>query len=109
MPLLLQVELKDVLHNLDARRMLLRGYFELEEYDALDSLLDSFSRYIHRQKEIGGYHRINYLNLIHFVKRLIKLKDTNQASLNNLRHEIEGAKNVAEQEWLLTKVKKLQD
>lgn len=48
---LLQVAFKDVLNNLDARRMLLKSYFELGEYNALDSLLDSFSRYIHRQNE----------------------------------------------------------
>ncbi len=68
MRLLLQTEFKDVLNNLDARRMLLKSYFELGEYNALDSLLDSFSRYIHRQKDLG-YHRENYLNLIRFVKK----------------------------------------
>jgi len=39
--------------------MLLRTYFELEEYDALFSLLDSSEAYIRRQKGMG-YHRSHY-------------------------------------------------
>ena len=34
MQLLLQVEFKDTFNNLDARRMLLKSYFELGEYNA---------------------------------------------------------------------------
>ena len=58
MRLLQQTDFQDVLHNLDARRMLLIMYFELREYEALDSLLESFTTFI-RRKEIG-YHAKNY-------------------------------------------------
>ena len=78
MQLLRQVEFKDSLNNFDARRILLKCYFELGEFNALESLLDSFSRYIQRQKEIG-YHRENYLNMVRFVKKIIhsRLDDKN--------------------------------
>jgi len=103
MRLLLQTEFKDVLNNLDARRMLLKSYFELGEYNALDSLLDSFSRYIHRQKDMG-YHRENYLNLIRFVKKIIHSGVKNKALLQSLKLEIEATNMLAEREWLLEKV-----
>ena len=103
MQLLLRVEFKDVLNNLDARRMLLKSYFELGEYKALDSLLDSFSRYIHRQKEMG-YHRENYLNLIHFVKKIIHTRVEDKKTWQQLKEEIESTNRLAEKEWLLEKI-----
>lgn len=104
MQLLLLVEFKDVLNNLDARRMLLKSYFELGEYNALDSLLDSFSRYIHRQNELMGYHRENYVNLIRFVKKIIHNGERNKTVLLELKKEIEATSHLAEREWLLEKV-----
>lgn len=103
MQLLLRVEFKDVLNNLDARRMLLKSYFELGEYNALDSLLDSFSRYIHRQKEMG-YHKENYLNLIFFVKKIIHSRDRDHKMRSALKQEIQATSRLAEREWLLVKL-----
>jgi len=71
MRLLQQTDFDDVLHNLDARRMLLRMYFELNELEALESLLESFTIYIRRKKV--GYHGENYMNLIRYTKRLLAL------------------------------------
>ena len=70
MPLLQQVDLEDPLNNLDARRMLLRSYYELGEWDALESLLHSFGAYLRRQKNLG-YHRNTNENLIHYTKKLL--------------------------------------
>lgn len=103
MRLLLQVEFKDVLNNLDARRMLLKSYFELGEYSALDSLLDSFLRYIHRQKDMG-YHKDNYLNLIRFVKKIIHGKFDSKERNQSLKEEIRKTNRLAEREWLLEKL-----
>ncbi len=101
MRLLRLVEFNDVLNNLDARRMLLRCYYELNEFAALDSLLDSFGAYIRRQKD-HGYHHENYLNLIRFVKKLIKLA-INKNDLAAIRANIETTERLAEKEWLLEK------
>ncbi|MEK7255753.1 MAG: hypothetical protein AAB316_13470, partial [Bacteroidota bacterium] len=96
------VELTDVLNNLDARRMLLRSYFELGETAALESLLDTFQTYIRRQKDIG-YHQDNYLNLIRFTRSLMLTDWGDKEALASLRREIVRTKNVAEQAWLLEK------
>ncbi len=103
MKLLILVDFKDVLNNLDARRMLLKSYFELGEYDALDSLLDSFTRYIQRQKDLG-YHKENYLNLIKFTKRIIHLDWKNKIAKTSLVKEIEKTIQLAERQWLLDKI-----
>jgi hypothetical protein len=100
MELLQKVDFDDVLNNLDARRMLLRIYYELGEYDPLDSLLDSFKTYISRQKDIG-YHKDNYLNLIRFVKKMIRSDLSNSSVKIKLIEEINITPAFPEQNWLL--------
>lgn len=100
MPLLQQVELDDPLNNLDARRMLLRSYFELGEWEALESLLQSFSAYLRRQKNLG-YHRTTNENLIVFTKKLLELNRADPKAVAALRDEIDAKPDVAERAWLL--------
>jgi len=103
MQLLILIDFKDVLNNLDARRMLLKSYFELGEYDALDSLLESFTRYIQRQKDLG-YHKENYLNLIKFTKRITHFDWKNKLAKTELIENIKMTTQLAERKWLLEKV-----
>ena len=99
MDLLQKVEFKDVFNNLDARRMLLRIYYELGEYMALDSHLDSFKSYLQRQRDIG-YHRKNYMNLIRFVRKALRLEPGNMKDLQALIREIDQAAAFPEKNWL---------
>ena len=104
MDLLRHVEFKDKLHNLDARRMLLRMYYETGAIAALDSLLDSFEAYIRRQKDLG-YHGENYLNLVRLTKKLLQVPKGEKEARQRLATEIAETKSVAERVWLLEKVK----
>ena len=100
MELLQKVGTDDVLNNLNARRMLVRIYFDQEQFDPLYSLLDSFQNYIYRKKELG-YHRELYLNFIKFTRRLLQKEQYSTPQLAKLQAEIEATKNVAEKNWLL--------
>ena len=103
MKLLQEVRFRDVLYNLDARRMLLRAYFESEAFDALESLLDSFQTYIRRRYDLG-YHREMYVNLIRFMRRLLTIGYKKEA-LVALYAEVEGTTAVVDKVWLLEKIK----
>jgi hypothetical protein len=98
--LLRYTEFNDVLHNLDARRMMLRIYYDLGETEALFSLLDSFSIFLRRQKGLG-YHRNHYGNLLKFTRKLLQLPPQNETAKELLRQEIEKTTEVAEKKWLL--------
>lgn len=100
--LLREVEFSDVFIQLDARKMLLRSYFELGEWTALASLLDSFQAFLRRQKALG-YHRDSYLNLVKFTKKLVKAFEKRPTARKRLAARIEAAGSVAEREWLLGK------
>jgi len=101
--LLTQTEFDDVLHQLDARRMLLRSYYELGEFSALDSLLDSFESFLRRRRDVG-YLRENYLQLIRLTKKRLQISASDLEARERLRAEVLGLKALAERAWLLTKV-----
>ncbi len=98
-----EVEFSEVFINLDVRRMLLKSYYELEEWPALDSLLDSFKAYLRRQKGLG-YHRESYLNLIRFSKKMVKSAGKRDGAQRRLAAQITAVDAVAEREWLLSKL-----
>jgi hypothetical protein len=102
--LLQEVSLKEVLFNLDARRVLMRIYYELGEFSALDSLLESFTVYLHRQKNLG-YHKNNYQNLIKFVKKLLHSDLKNAVLKAELTLDIENTVELTERDWLLAQLK----
>ncbi|MBL7815236.1 MAG: hypothetical protein JNL70_09505 [Saprospiraceae bacterium] len=104
MLLLQKITLREVLFNLDARRMLMRIYYDFAEWAALNSLLVSTKTYIDRQKNMG-YGREHYLNLIVFLKKMLKIDIKDPKARSLLKGEIEAEKAVAEKEWLLEKLK----
>jgi len=102
MELLQEVRFRDVLYNLDARRMLLRAYFESEAFDTLESLLDSFQTYIRRRYDLG-YHKEMYINLIRFMRKLLTTGYKKEA-LKALYEEVKGTTAVVDKVWLLEKI-----
>lgn len=100
MPLLVAVDEKDLLVSLDARNMLVKIYYELKEYTALESLLNSMQTFISRKK-VMGYHRKHYLGTIQFTRRLLYLSSTDQSGLKKLKEEIMKAEILPDRPWLL--------
>lgn len=101
--LLREVDFSDIFIQLDARKMLLRSYYELGEWPALASLLDSFKAFLRRHKALG-YHRDSYLNLIKFTQKLMKYTAKGRVARKRLAARIEAAEALAEREWLLAKI-----
>lgn len=97
------IDTSDVLVNLNARRMQLRIYFDLGEWVALESFLDSFKQYLYRQKRLG-YYKDLYGNLIRFTRKVMRLTRNNTSLKAQLSAEIEATKHLAERKWLLEKV-----
>ncbi len=101
--LLHQVEHKELFLGLDSRRLLLKTYYELEEWEALEALLLSFSAYVRRHPTVG-YHRINYLNLIKFCRRLTMLAPHETSKRKKLQEELQVEGKVVDKAWLLAKL-----
>ncbi|MBL7794218.1 MAG: hypothetical protein JNK77_17945 [Saprospiraceae bacterium] len=101
MELLMHVEFRDLLYNLNARSMLLRIYYELGEYMALESHLDSFRNFLRRRAGLG-YHRENYANLLKMVQKMLRsdLRKPNVRAA--LLEEAGQLRALAEREWLIS-------
>ncbi|HLP92780.1 MAG TPA: hypothetical protein VK168_02045 [Saprospiraceae bacterium] len=97
---LLHIEYDDVLHNLAAKAILCKIYFNIGEYDALENQLDSMQVYL-RRKKVLGYHRDTYLTTIKLFRKLATLNPNNAKEKEKLREEIESTPALTEREWLL--------
>ena len=97
---LLDLNEKDLLLQLDVKRLQCKIYYELEEWKALDSHAHSFELYVRRQKSIG-YHKQNYLNFTRCLKKLLKLNFYDEKEVEKLRLTIQEFKVLPEKRWLL--------
>ena len=107
MRLLNQVEYDDhILMYLSAKIMLCKIYYEEEEVDALESLLESIRIYLQRKKVVA-YHKANYKNIIRYTKKLTRTTSFNIVKKEKLIKEIEEANPLTEKEWLLEQLNKI--
>ncbi|MEL7423920.1 MAG: hypothetical protein AAFN81_13050, partial [Bacteroidota bacterium] len=77
--------------------------YELESWDALDSLLESFRVYLQRRPDLG-YVREHYQYLINYTRRLLQLSPSDQEGKATLAKEIRAASALLEKEWFLEKI-----
>ncbi|MBR9921514.1 MAG: hypothetical protein GYB31_11805 [Bacteroidetes bacterium] len=98
--LLQKSDYKDLLLNLAAKTVMLKIFYELEEFDLLNSHLEAMRMFI-RRKNIMGYHKTNYSKLINFMRKLVDLPDYDKEARNALKNEIQNTAAVAEKAWLL--------
>ena len=91
---------KDLLNNLIAKTMLLKIFYEQEDWDLLEAQISNFRSYIRRQK-LSEYHEVNFKAVIRLVQKLMNLPPGDMAAKENLRKEIEVTKILSERRWLL--------
>ena len=72
--LLVQVEYSDLRYSLGAKVLLLRTYYDLNEYEALHSLTDSFRQYIHRNKLLADARAKSYVELFKMTRKVAQLR-----------------------------------
>ncbi len=90
----------DLVNQLISRTLLLKIYYESDEFDLLESHLDSFRLFI-RRREVSDYHRTNFQNIIGFVRKQLALPLGDRREREKLRKAIEAEAILTEREWLL--------
>lgn len=94
---------KDLLNTLNAKILQLKIYWETKENNLLESHLEAMANFI-RRKEVIGYHKENFLNIISFTKRLLKVNFYDQTEIQKLKKAIEQSTVNSEKKWLLEQV-----
>lgn len=99
-------EFTDILVNLNAKTILLKVYYELDEIKVLESLLESMRAYLQRKKVVG-IQKALYKNMLKYTKKLLKVNPYSKAQKEKLKAEIEAAKPLTEKAWLLKQLAEL--
>jgi len=106
---------EDTYYNLDSRSLLLKIYFELEDEEPLNAIIDSFKLFLKRNKKVSERQRNSYLNLIKYTKKLNSYRDKyrlltrkNPKALLSLKNEINSETNIINQAWLQAQVENLE-
>lgn len=95
-----RADYRDLINNLVAKTLQMKIYFEMDEYELLESHLRTMRMFIRRNKKLG-YHRENWSNIVKYTRKLMELNPFDAEARKNLRSEIESAEILTEKEWLL--------
>lgn len=102
--LLNQMEYKEIFIELSSKTLLMKTYFELEEFEVLHSFLDSFQMFIRRKKKTLGYHWNSYMNLIKATRQLVRLQYKNNKNVEEFILKLQEEKAIVDKRWLLEKL-----
>lgn len=87
--------------------MLIRIYYSEDEFQLLDALLESMKVYINRKKTLVAQHKVPFLNLIKYTKKLVRINPYDKEAKAKLRQEIVAAKSLISKDWFLEQVDNL--
>jgi hypothetical protein len=102
--LLQQVAYSDVFYSLDSRSILLKTYYELDEFESMHSLIASFRTFLRRNKVLSEAQKKGYMNLIKYTSQASKVRPRDKERVAKLKQDIETASPIADVGWLKEKV-----
>ena len=98
--LLQRANYRDPLLNLGAKTLLLKTCYELRAFDLLESHIDAMRNYIHR-KRVLGYHRTNYLNIIRYMEKLMRLPAHDKTAMQQIAAAVQAEEVLSEKPFFL--------
>ena len=97
------IEFTDTFYNFNAKMMLSTSYYELEEFDTLEYLLDAFYTAINRNKDLSDKKINAYRLFIAAIKKLVKVRDNDVKMIHQLKEQVQS-ENANGKTWLLEKI-----
>ncbi|MBS1623891.1 MAG: hypothetical protein JST83_07725 [Bacteroidetes bacterium] len=106
--LLRSVDYDDVFYQLDAKATLMKTYYELGEYQPLQSLGESFRILLRRKKLISDTQRAVYGNFIRYTLKLFRADVKDRKKIAQLTQDIHKVKQLADKSWIMEKLEELE-
>ncbi len=94
----------DVYDDLGARRMLVRIYYEREEWSALNSCLDALEIHLKRKKKLGSHQEL-FGYLVKYTRKSIALHTNETKKIKTLIDEISSKPAFPEKPWLIKRLR----
>ncbi len=93
----------DVFYQLDAKVILLKAWYELDDLETFFYHSSAFRLFLLRNRSISEYQKTINRNLIKFLTRLVRA-GVSITKIQKLKQEIAAEKNVADLNWLNEKM-----
>ena len=90
---------------LGTKTLQLKIFYEQNEFDALESLLETLRVYLQRKKDLG-YRKTVYGNFFYFVRKLLEKESFSQKEKDAFIDEVKSTKAFSEKEWILEQLNK---
>jgi hypothetical protein len=84
--------------------MLLKIYFERDDFDAFESLLESMRTYLQRKEALDPARKLAYKNMISMMKKLLHHDIFSKVQREKFSETIVKTHPLAEREWLLEQI-----
>ncbi len=101
--LLQEAEIREQFTDLDARVLLIKTYYELDEFNLIDYAVSNLKQQLKRKK-LQTYHEAVYKNFAKMISRLIHLRQYDKKAKQLFKEELNKMNAVAEKSWLLSKI-----
>lgn len=92
------------------RRLQLKVFYELNDFDSIDNYINTLRVFIHRAKVFSDMFKSEHQKFLHTLSILYKIKagDKSPAALAKLEIEVHENSRMPEYRWFLEKIKELQ-
>lgn len=104
---LLSVEFVDFFYKLDFEKLLMKIYYDLNEWMPLQSLMESNRIYLLRLKSLSAANKAGYENFVKLLASLHRIKMGGRKKPAKLLDQIIQCDLLRDREWLLEKTKAL--
>ena len=103
------LEFVDPFYRIGHQTLLLRIYYELEQYESLDLVSETFRRYLNRTPQISDRQKEQYRAFISILKKLARAREkgANKARLSRITDLLEQHAEVTDRTWLSAKLEEL--
>lgn len=106
--LLHKVQFTDLQYQVSARYVLIKAYYEMEEWDSLEYMIKAFLNFLRRNKGISPANRTNHKNFLKILKRILRLRHREVSiatgefdmGIDQIREELSHNQRVPHIQWL---------
>ncbi len=107
--LLQHLQFVDTFYRVGHQFLLLRIYYELNDFESLTLVSATFRRYLNRTQQISERQKGQYRNFMSILHKLIRVKEngSNPSKLKRIADLLEEYQEVTDRPWLISKLDEL--
>ncbi len=99
------VEYEDITYNINSRLMLIASFYELDEYDILESTIKAFKVFLRRKRNISVARKANFTDHCDVIYNLIKASERKDAKRIEKANDIlSNNPGIPNKTWLKEKI-----